>query len=99
MATARAISRPKRSVSRYAVAPGVTTIAMTRNAPTVCSAATVEADSSVKNSTLSASARSPIERAWLSSEEHRHQVLPEREQGRSSVTPPMIASCSRVERA
>ena len=36
------------SLNRYAVAPGVTTSAITKNAPTVCSAATVHALKIVK---------------------------------------------------
>jgi hypothetical protein len=49
------------------VAPGVTTTAITRNAPTVCSAATVQADSRVKNTIRSRLVFSPSERAWVSS--------------------------------
>ena len=40
---------PNLSLNRYAVAPGVTTSAITRNAPTVCRAATVQALNMVKN--------------------------------------------------
>lgn len=39
--------RLNRSVRRYAVAPGVTSIATTRHAPTACRAATAVAASSV----------------------------------------------------
>ena len=67
MATARTSSVWKRSVSRYAVAPGVTTMAMTRMAPTVCSAATVQAARSAKNRSCSARGLMPTVRAWLSS--------------------------------
>ena len=49
------------------MAPGVTTMAMTRHAPTVCKAATVDAASSVKNSILRAVGVMPTVRAWLSS--------------------------------
>ena len=49
------------------MAPGVTTMAMTRNAPTVCSAATVEADSSVKKTIRRSVGLRPMERAWFSS--------------------------------
>ena len=55
------------SVSNQAVAPGVTTRQMTRKAPTVCNAATVQAASSVKNNSLSPVVFRPMERAWLSS--------------------------------
>ena len=40
---------------------------MTRQAPTVCSAATVQALSRVKNTILSALVLSPMLRAWFSS--------------------------------
>lgn len=63
MATARAIILPNRSVSRYAVAPGVTSIATTNTAPTVCSAATAVADSKVSNAKCSAVGLSPRARA------------------------------------
>ena len=49
------------------MAPGVTTMAITRKAPTVIRAATVQALSSVKNRTFSRRGLRPIERAWLSS--------------------------------
>ena len=42
-------------------------MAMTRQAPTVCSAATVQALSSVKNITFSSVVLRPMLRAWLSS--------------------------------
>jgi hypothetical protein len=51
------------------VAPGVTTMAITRNAPTVCSAATVQADSRVKNTIRSRLVFSPSERALVLVEE------------------------------
>ena len=40
------------SVSKYAVAPGVITIAITKIAPTVCNAATTQALNKVKNKIL-----------------------------------------------
>ena len=65
--TAIASRRGKRSVNNHAVAPGVTTRQMTRKAPTVCSAATVQAASRVKNSSFRPRVFRPIERAWCSS--------------------------------
>ena len=49
------------------MAPGVTTIAMTRKAPTVCMAATTQAESNMKKTAFRSSGRSPTERAWFSS--------------------------------
>ena len=51
----------------------------------------MDADSSVKNSTLSASARSPIERAWLSSKNTAIRSF-QNTSSAASVTVPMIAS-------
>ena len=55
-----------RSQSKYAVAPGVITNAITKNAPTVCIAATTEADSNIKNIVFSSLGRRPIVSAWVS---------------------------------
>ena len=65
---------------------------MTRKAPTVCSAATVEADNSVKNMILRAVGLSPIERAWVSSKKVtiRSFHLTMRT---ANETKPMMASC------
>ena len=75
------------------MAPGVTTRAITRKAPTVCIAATVEAASRVKNTTRSAVALIPMERACASSKKtasrSRHFAS-----STARDTPPMIASCS-----
>lgn len=51
------------SVSKYAVAPGVITIAMTRKAPTVWRAATHEADNNVKKISFNLFGFKPIDRA------------------------------------
>ncbi len=85
--------RGKRSVSNQAVAPGVTTRQITRNAPTVCRAATVETDNRVKNNSFSRPGLSPIERAWVSSKKttirsfHFNSRI-------VSETAPIIASCA-----
>ncbi|SUX84199.1 Uncharacterised protein [Citrobacter koseri] len=92
MATAMVNRRGKRSVSSQAVAPGVTTRQITRKAPTVCRAATVETDSNVKNSSFSRAGLSPIDRAWFSSKKvtirsfHFSSKI-------TRETVPMIASC------
>ena len=57
------------------MAPGVTTIAMTRQAPTVCKAATVQALSSVKNRPLSMVVLHPSARAWVL-RDRRHWTKP-----------------------
>jgi hypothetical protein len=64
------------------VAPGVTTSAITRNAPTVCIAATVEAASSVKNTILQQVVRMPMVARMALVEEHQHQILPDQRQHR-----------------
>ena len=51
------------SVNKKAVAPGVTTNAITKNAPTVCSAATHEADKSIKNIAFKRPVFKPIDLA------------------------------------
>ena len=49
------------------MAPGVTTKAITRNAPTVCIAATTDADSKIKNKAFSSLGLNPMVLAWFSS--------------------------------
>jgi len=63
IAVAIFIMRPNRSVSKYAVAPGVTNMPTTRQAPTVCSAATAVAASSVSKVMWSTVVLRPIARA------------------------------------
>ena len=64
------------------MAPGVTTMAMTRKAPTVCSAATVEADKQREEQHLQAG-RVEADRAGVGLvEEDDHQVLPLHQQDR-----------------
>ena len=58
------------------MAPGVTTMAMTRQAPTVCSAATVQAESSVKNRIFSSAGVEADGAGMALVEEGDHQVLP-----------------------
>ena len=60
-------------VSRYAAAPGVTSIATTKMLPTVCSAAIAVTASSVSNKRYSALVLSPIERACAGSNEKRRK--------------------------
>ncbi len=93
MATDNAISRGNRSHSRYAVAPGVTTMAITRNAPTVCIAATTDAASSTKNTARSRSGRRPMDRAWFSSKNATSMSFHFSSRTVNDTTP-MIASCS-----
>lgn len=89
--TAMISRRGKRSVSRYAVAPGVTTMQITRKAPTVCSAATVDAESSVKKVILSARVLSPSVRAWCSSKKVTSRSF-HLTSSTASETTPMIVS-------
>ena len=68
-------------------------MAMTRKAPTVCSAATVDALSSVKKRTRSRSGLSPIDRAWFSSKNATIRSFHFTSRI-ASETPAMMTSCS-----
>ena len=68
-------------------------MAMTKNAPTVCIAATTEADNSMKNTPLSSRGCRPTVRAWVSSKNttiRSFQIT----KSTASDTKPMSASCS-----
>ena len=66
---------------------------MTKNAPTVCRAATHDADNSIKNTTFSMSGFRPMDRAWFSSKKVTIRSF-HFANNIASVTNPIIASCS-----
>jgi hypothetical protein len=68
-------------------------MAMTRKAPTVCMAATVQAARRVKNTTRSRGGLSPMERAWLSSKKVTMRSF-QMKNITTSVTTEMMTSCS-----
>ena len=57
------------------MAPGIITIAMTKNAPTVCKAATVEALKIVKKIIFWVTGFKPMDLAWFSSKKTTNKFL------------------------